>query len=170
MTPWFVKLSRGYRRRQLFRGQQVVGVDADGLEHVREAVRQGHGVLITPNHSTHYDSAALYLALDTIRQPVYFMTAWQVFAMSTGWERWAMQHLGCFSIDRESSDRQSFKQAVEILKQSPQPLVIFPEGDIYHVNDRVFPFREGAAAIALSAARKGERPVSMIPCAIKFWY
>ena len=30
-------------------------------------------------------------------------------------------------------------------------LVIFPEGEIYHCNERVTPFREGAAAIAVAA-------------------
>jgi hypothetical protein len=32
------------------------------------------------------------------------------------------------------------------------------------------PFREGAAAIALSAAKKSPRPITALPCAIKFRY
>ena len=98
------------------------------------------------------------------------MTAWQVFEMSSRFDRWLMQRLGCFSVDRESNDRQAYKKAVEILRQKPYPLVIFPEGDIYHVTDRVSDFREGAAAIALSAAKRGERSVVVIPCGIKFFY
>jgi 1-acyl-sn-glycerol-3-phosphate acyltransferase len=98
------------------------------------------------------------------------MTAWQVFAMAGTFERWMLQRHGCFSIDRESNDLSAFRTAVEILTGSPYPLVIFPEGDIYHVNDRVIPFREGAAAMAMSAARKGTRKVVCVPVALKGWY
>jgi len=81
-----------------------------------------------------------------------------------------MQHLGCFSVDREGSDRQAFKQAVTVLRDECFPLVIFPEGDVYHTADRVTPFREGAAAIAMTAAKKADRPIYIIPCGIKLWY
>ena len=79
----------------------------------------------------------------------------------TGVMQWYLAKKGArlLSIDRESTDRQAFKTAVNILQSQPVPLVIFPEGDIYHTTDRVTPFREGAAAIALSAARRNDRPV-----------
>ena len=170
MAPWCVKLSRRYRHRQLRRHQRVIDIEVRGLHHLESAINQDHGVLITPNHSAHYDSATLYAAADQIGQPLYFMTAWQVFAMSNRFERWLMQRLGCFSIDREATDRQAFKQGVRILQEERHPLVVFPEGDIYHVSDRVTPFREGAAAIALSASRRHPRQVVAVPCAIKFWY
>jgi 1-acyl-sn-glycerol-3-phosphate acyltransferase len=165
-----VRWSRGWRRRQLKKKQNIEQIDVVGAEYLQNAVRQGHGILIAPNHSTHYDSAALYIACDRIDVPLYFLTAWQVFAMSTRFEAWAMQHLGCFSIDRESTDRQAFKQAIQVVQQEPHPLVVFPEGDIYHTNDAVTPFRDGAAAIALSAAKRAERKVCVIPCGIKFFY
>ena len=169
LSPTWVKLSRRWRHRQLRNEQQISEISSTGLEHVRDAVAAGYGVLIAPNHSAHYDSAALYAAVDEIDLPLYFMTAWQVFGMASRFERWAMQRLGCFSIDREKTDKTAFKQAVSILKDEPHPLVIFPEGDIYHTTDHVTPFREGAAAIALSAA-KGDRPIVVIPCGIRFHY
>lgn len=170
LALWWVRASRGWRAWRLKRLQQLVEIRADGWEHVKAPLAEGQGVLITPNHSVHYDSAALYVAADQVDLPLYFMTAWQVFGMSTRFEQWAMQRLGCFSIDREGVDRQAFKQAVRILQHEPYPLVIFPEGDIYHCSDRVTAFREGAAAIALMAAKRGERPVAAVPCAIKFRY
>ncbi len=57
---------------------------------------------------------------------------------------------------------QAMKTAVDIMQNRPHPLVIFPEGDVYHTNDRIMPFRDGAAAMALMAARKAERPVVII--------
>jgi 1-acyl-sn-glycerol-3-phosphate acyltransferase len=169
LWPFWVRLSRAYRRRQLVR-QQIVDVRAENIAVVSRAVSAGQGVLITPNHSVHYDAAALYVAADEIEQPLYFMTAWQVFGQATRGQRWAMQRLGCFSIDRESNDRQAFKQAVTILQEAPVPLVIFPEGEVYHTNDLVTPLREGAAAIALAAARRAERDIVIIPCGIRFTY
>lgn len=170
LTPWWIRLSRGYRRRQLAKGQRLVDIEARNIEVITDAVAADRGVLITPNHSVHYDAPALYAAFDAVQQPIYIMTAWQVFAMSTKFECWAMQRLGCFSIDREGTDRQAFKHAVQVLQDEPYPIVIFPEGDVYHTTDFVTPFREGAAAIAMTAAKRSKRPTLIVPCGIKFWY
>jgi 1-acyl-sn-glycerol-3-phosphate acyltransferase len=170
LHPLWVRVSRAYRWRQLRVGQQIVEIDCRNADVMKRAVDDGKGVLITPNHSAHYDSAALYVAADRVDQPLYFMTAWQVFGMSNAFEKWAMQRLGCFSIDREGNDRQAFKQAIQVLQNEPHPLVIFPEGDIYHTADYVTPFREGAVAIAMSAAKRAERPVEIFPCGVKFTY
>lgn len=157
------------RDRDLTRNQ-IVEVELKNIDHLARTIDQGHGVLITPNHSFHFDSYCLLRASDQIRTPFYIMTAWQVFGLSTPWQQWVMQKNGCFSINREGVDTESFKTAVDILQNRPHPLVIFPEGDIYHTNDHVTPFREGAAAIAMAAARKAERPVSTIPVALRAEY
>ncbi len=170
LTPWWVRLFRSYRRRSLRRGQRMLQIDVQNLEPLRRVLKEGAGVLLTPNHSFHYDSYVLFEASDRLGRPFHFLTAWQVFAMSNRFERWSLQRHGCFSIDRESNDMQAFRQSVAILQDSPYPLVIFPEGDIYHTNDRVTPFREGAAAIALAAAKRAKRPVVCVPCALKCWY
>lgn len=141
-----------------------------GLEHVRGAVDQGCGVLITPNHSSHADSQALYEASDQLRVPFYVMAAWQVFH-SSGWlKRLMLRHHGCFSVDREGTDLNAIRQARNVLEREPYPLVIFPEGEVYHINDRTTPFREGPATIALLAAKKGKRPIVCVPCAMKYSY
>lgn len=170
MTPWLVRLWRPLINRELARRQRIVALDVTGIEHVQQALRDGAGVLITPNHSFHYDSYVLIEAAHRVGVPFHFLTAWQVFAMGKWFEQWVLQRHGCFSINREASDLQAFKTSVELLRESPHPLVIFPEGDIYHSNDRVTPFRDGAAAIALAAAKKSERPVVCIPTAIKCFY
>jgi 1-acyl-sn-glycerol-3-phosphate acyltransferase len=170
LSPWWVRLFRSFRRRSLRRGQKMLRIDVQNLGPLRQVLKDGAGVLITPNHSFHYDSYVLFEASDRLGRPFHFLTAWQVFAMSNRFERWSLQRHGCFSIDRESNDMQAFRQSVAILQESPYPLVIFPEGDIYHTNDRVTPFRDGAAAIALAAAKRAERPTVCVPCALKCWY
>jgi 1-acyl-sn-glycerol-3-phosphate acyltransferase len=170
MTPWLVRLWRPLINRDLKRGQRIVELDIAGIEHLQRALKDGAGVLVTPNHSFHYDSYVLIEASHRVGTPFHFLTAWQVFAMGKWHEQLMLQWHGCFSINREAADLAAFKTAVEILRSGPHPLVIFPEGDIYHNNDQVTPFRDGAAAIAMSAAKKAERPIVCIPCALKCFY
>lgn len=169
LSSWWFHLARPSRRRAL-RRQRIDPIEVSGLEHLAGALKNRHGVLLTPNHSFHWDSYCLLEAAERLATPFYIMTAWQVFAQSNWFERMSMQRCGAFSVDREGTDLQSLKTAVDVMQNRAQPLVIFPEGDVYHTNDRVTPFRDGAAAMALMAARKAERPVCIIPVAIKRWY
>lgn len=169
MTPWLVRLMRPFIRRGLNQ-QQIRHVEVRGIEHCRRAVNEPAGVLITPNHSFHYDSYVMIETSHRVNRPFHFLTAWQVFEMGKWFDRWMLQRHGCYSINREANDVQAFKTSIEILQKSDHPLVIFPEGDIYHHNDHVSPFRDGAAAIALSAAKRSERPILAVPCAIKAFY
>jgi 1-acyl-sn-glycerol-3-phosphate acyltransferase len=98
------------------------------------------------------------------------MAAWQVFGKIGTLKRLMLRQHGCFSVDREGSDMRAFRQAVRILQDSCNPLVIFPEGEVYHLNDRVTPFREGPAVIAMMAAKRANRSVVCVPCAIKYEY
>jgi 1-acyl-sn-glycerol-3-phosphate acyltransferase len=148
----------------------VVGVDLRGVDRLRDLVRQGAGVLITPNHAAHPDPWLLGAVADAVGRPFHFMTAWQVFATQHRLARRAMQWYGCFSVDREGTDLHALKQAIGLLSKGPNPLVIFPEGEVYHTNDRVTPFRDGPAMIALSAFKHAGRPVYVVPCAAKYRY
>ena len=152
LKPWLVRLWRPLINRTLREGQKIASVDVQGIEQVQQALASGAGLLVTPNHSFHYDSFVIFHVADQVDRPFHIMTAWQVFEMSSRLERWMLQRHGCFSVDREGADRRALKQAIEILRDSPHPLVIFPAGVVYHTNDRGRPFRERAAAFALSGA------------------
>ncbi|AMV34994.1 1-acyl-sn-glycerol-3-phosphate acyltransferase [Pirellula sp. SH-Sr6A] len=169
LTPWWFRLCKWFRDRDL-RSQKMTDITLLGCDAIARAVDRNAGILLAPNHSFHWDSYCLLRAAEQLRVPFYFMTAWQVFEVSSRFTRESMQRCGCFSVDREGTDMQALKTAVDILKTRTNPLVVFPEGDIYHTNDRVTPFREGAAAMALMAAKKSDRPVAVIPVAIKRWY
>jgi 1-acyl-sn-glycerol-3-phosphate acyltransferase len=170
LTPWWIHFWRPLRKRVLYRDQRLTRIDLQGTDQLRRVLDDNAGTLITPNHSFHYDSNLLYEVGYRVKRPFHFLTAWQVFAMSSRFQQLSMQLHGCFSIDRESTDLSAFRASVEILRDSPYPLVVFPEGDIYHTNDRVTPFRDGAAAIALAAAKRTERRIVCIPCALKWWF
>jgi hypothetical protein len=141
-----------------------------GVEYLKDVLENDCGVLITPNHSSHADPLVLYRISDKVKKPFYFMAAWHVFATVNVIRQIMFRWHGCFSVDREGTDMRAFRQSVEILQNSSHPLVIFPEGEIYHTNDQVTPFRDGPAAIALTAKKRSKRPVICIPCAVKYKY
>jgi 1-acyl-sn-glycerol-3-phosphate acyltransferase len=149
---------------------RLLSIDVRGLHHLRGEIDAGHGVLLTPNHSSHADCFAYYEASEQLQCPFYVMIAWQNFVRDGWLKSLALRHHGGFSVDREGTDLRAFRQAVEILQSRPNPLVIFPEGDVYHLNQRITPFREGPAAMALLAARQGDRPVVCVPCGIRYRY
>jgi 1-acyl-sn-glycerol-3-phosphate acyltransferase len=147
-----------------------VDVEVHGLDELQRVIAGDCGVLITPNHPTHADPFALLEISDRLRHPFYFMTAWQVFATTHAIGRRVLRQHGCFSVNREGYDLRAFRQATTILQASTHPLVIFPEGEVFHLNDRLTPFRRGAAAAAVVAARRADRPVACVPCAIRYHY
>lgn len=170
LSPFYIRCWRPLRRRKQFREQQLMEVEVRHLDRLQAATASGQGVLITPNHSGHADAYIMYDVADSLGAPFYFMTAWQVFQQVGTIGKLMLQHHGCFSIDREGTDLKAFRQAVDVLQKGENPLVIFPEGEVYHTNDRITPFREGAAAAAISGARKSKQPVLCVPCGIKYQY
>jgi len=163
-----VRLCRPLRKLAQRLVERIHRVEFRGLEHLRAAVAAGNGVLIAPNHCTYSDPYLLYDAADRAGTEAYFMTAWQVFGQSFWLKRYLLQKHGVFTVDRDGADRRAFRTAVEILQRRPEPLVVFPEGEMYHLGDQITPFQEGAAAMAIAAARKTDRPIVCLPCGLKY--
>ncbi len=164
-------LGRLYARRVYLKRLKVASVAFEGLEHLTPLLGRGDGVLITPNHPDDADSGVLLELGRTLGRVLYFMAAYQIFQTNGRGGRFLLPRVGAFPVDREGADLRAFKTAVEILGKGQDPLVIFPEGEIYHVNDRLTPIREGAAAVAASAGKRaGERgkTVWIVPMGIKY--
>ena len=168
--PFWMDLWRPIRRMVQRKSQRIVDVDIRGLENLKKATAGDAGVMITPNHSGHADPVIVYSAAEAIRNPFYFMCAWQIFDKANHFRRFMFRTHGCFSVDREGTDMRAFRKAIDILQNERHPLVLFPEGEVYHTNDRITPFRDGAAAIALTAAKRAKRPIFAVPCGIKYVY
>src|SRR2546428_12172605 len=66
------------------------------------------------------------------------------------------------------------RQAMDLLT-SGHWVVVFPEGEIYHTNERLTPLREGVAFMAITAQRDLEkeqpgRRVWVVPACIRYRY
>jgi 1-acyl-sn-glycerol-3-phosphate acyltransferase len=158
------------------RAQKVVSVKAmSGIEDLRRLAVSGDGILITPNHSDHCDPLALMSITREMNIPLNFMATREIFEQQQGFRGFLMQRMGCFSINREGADIQAIKTAMQILSNAKYPLVMFPEGEIYHTNEHLTPLNEGAATLALKATARmlkadKTRSIHIIPTAMKYRY
>jgi 1-acyl-sn-glycerol-3-phosphate acyltransferase len=86
--------------------------------------------------------------------------------------RFVLQRAGAFSVDREGGDIASIKTAIRILSEARFPLVIFPEGEIYHHQEELDELNEGVASIVLRATSKlsEDRRSFVVPAAIKIFH
>jgi 1-acyl-sn-glycerol-3-phosphate acyltransferase len=75
-----VRLARRMRKKLRIKGQQLQDVHVKGLENLTQAHREGCGILITPNHSSHADPFTMYAAADEAGLPLQFMATWHVFS------------------------------------------------------------------------------------------
>ena len=145
-------------------------IQVDGLENfLKTRADEKARYVIVCNHPTHSDPQVINEICRRMNVRPAFMAAYDVFARSKI-TSWVMQRVGAFSVDREASDRKAMKCAGEILQEGKYPLVIFPEGNVYLCNDRVMPFAEGAAFIALRSQMKlgNDHPVYIITVSLKY--
>jgi hypothetical protein len=161
------------RKYYLHRFYNISKVNVEGLEHL-SAIKAGDGAILAPNHSHDSDPHVMMDVGKTLRRQLYFMAAWQVFLAHRGIDGWIMQRMGAFSVDREGCDRRAIRQATELLGRGDW-LVVFPEGEIYHTNDRLTPLREGVAFMALQGQREAEKAGAgkstwIVPTAIRYRY
>jgi 1-acyl-sn-glycerol-3-phosphate acyltransferase len=170
--PWplVIALARQANRFLVLPGKnhRIRSVDLSGeIGDLATARARGDRLLFVCNHPSHSDPQILTEAFRQLRLPVCFMAAYDVFLRSPS-TAWVMQRLGHFSIDREAADRKAVSTAIGILAEGTTPLTIFPEGNVYLTNDRVTPFLEGPAFIALKAlAGENSSPVKIVPLSLK---
>lgn len=142
-------LARFYLRHRF----QVQEVRVRGEEHLQRLVRHGHSALVTPNHADHADPSVLVEVGRRCGACFHFMAAREAFEQGA-LRRYILQKSGAFSVDREGADLASVKTAIQLLRACRHPLVIFPEGEIYHHHEELDVLNDGVATIALRAAEK----------------
>lgn len=171
LVAWLMAQSNRFRR--LPNRLKIDGVEVSGVEGLRGTLnRRGvrrDRVLFLPNHPTHADAAIFLEATRQAGITTQMMAAYDVFLRGR-LDAWVMQKMGAFSVDREGSDQRAMKQAAAVLAKGKHALTIFPEGNVYLRNDKVTPFSDGAAFIAIRAAKelaKHDVRVFAVPVSIK---
>lgn len=153
-SPWLMPLIHWLAEHVFLRRRfKVLQVRARGVDTVAELVRAGHSVLVAPNHADHADPSILLHIGRRYGLKFHFMAAREGFEQGPI-QAFVLQRSGAFSVDREGADLAAIKTAMSILQSGQYPLVIFPEGEIWHHQGRLDVLNEGVATIALRAAAR----------------
>ncbi|MFT7513936.1 MAG: 1-acyl-sn-glycerol-3-phosphate acyltransferase [Candidatus Omnitrophota bacterium] len=171
-SPVFGPLLRWISRRFFLKGTfRIRTLEVEGIEAVAALAARGHSLLIAPNHADHADPSVL---VETARRNgcvFHYMAAREGFERGPI-SRWVLQHLGAFSVDREGNDLSAVRTAMQLVQQGTYPLVIFPEGEIWHHHEVLDELNEGVATIVLRASNKvaeGKR-CYLVPTALQYTY
>ncbi len=150
---WFRPLLHGLARGHLRFRFNVRRVTVRGESPLLRLAHGGHSVLVTPNHADHADPCLLVEVGRRHGLAFHFMAARECFERGP-FSRFVLQRSGAFSIDREGNDLASLRTALNLLRAGRHPLVIFPEGEIYHHHEELDLLNEGAATLLLRTAEK----------------
>ncbi|MCW1883625.1 1-acyl-sn-glycerol-3-phosphate acyltransferase [Luteolibacter flavescens] len=166
---WFRPIGLMANRYYLQKKFAVTKLDDSGFDRVRELSRAGHAVLLAPNHADHSDPHVMTELVARHGMKSHFMAAREVFEISK-LGSFALESMGVFSVDRDGPDLSAIKTAITLLESSSDPLVIYPEGEIYHHHERLDPLHEGVASILLKAAArlKDGKEAYLVPVGIRF--
>ncbi len=145
LTPLVALLSDAFYLKRKFAISEIV---VDGVEHVTNAVRRGDAIMLAGNHADHADPYVLWKTARNHGWDPRFLAAREGFELSSH-ASIALQYAGAFSIDRDGPDLSALKTAIETLASCRHPLVIFPEGEIYHHQEELDPIHDGFASILL---------------------
>ena len=170
---WFAQFSHAYDR--FLRSKEgVVRHEIRGGEKLEESIKNGDGILLTPNHCRYADPLVMGWLARKVNCYIYGMASWHLFNMDW-FSSWALPRIGAFSINREGVDRQAIDASIEILFEGKRPLVIFPEGAVSRTNDRLHAMYDGVSFIARAAAKRRKKKgtggrVVIHPVAIKYLF
>ncbi len=133
------------------------------------------GCLIAPNHSHHYDAQVTFELTRRAGRRVIYMATRELFNAWWGLGGRFFQRLGVFSVNRGGANREARQFARAVLVTGAHDLLMFPEGEVYLLNDLVMPLKPGVARLALEAAgalmsNGQDRPILIVPVAIKYRY
>ena len=169
--PWLTALG-GQLNRLLLRRHTVLDLPPADLSLLHDLPP---GCLIAPNHAHYSDPQVIFELARRAGRRLVYMTTREAFDKWGGLAGWFLQHLGAFSVNRGGTNEEARQFARAILVNGTYDLAMFPEGEIYLLNDLVMPLKPGVARLALEAAselpRQGRsRPVFILPVAIKYQF
>ena len=142
---------------------------------VLRALPRGAGIILASNHADETDMKACLELSRRCRRRFLYMANREAFDEGFGLAGWWLQRLGSFSVERGGHNEVAKRFAIDVVKRGQEVLVIFPEGEIYYLNDLVQPFKSGAVEIGMQAVveRRRQQPdwtAYLVPMAIKYRY
>lgn len=161
LVPWLLRVAYPLGRYAVipfyFRKVQVFG---------REHLPKTGPVILAPTHRSRWDALLVPYAagFDVTGRHLRFMVSADEV---TGLQGWFIRRMGGFAINTRHPAIATLRHGVELL-QDGEPLVIFPEGDIFRERG-VQPLKPGLARLALQAESSREPlGIQIVPIAIRY--
>jgi 1-acyl-sn-glycerol-3-phosphate acyltransferase len=172
-SPWMLSAAQQFIRADLFVNNKV-RVHDDHIQDVR-ALPPGSGLILASNHADETDPLVCLDMSRRYKKPLAVMCNREAFDELNGLAGLFLQRLGYFSIERGRRDTKAIDYAIDVIRRANEALVIFPEGEIYYLNDEVQPLHNGAVELGMQAviANRQQKPdwnAYIIPMAIKYHY
>jgi hypothetical protein len=171
---WVIRGVQTYLRFDLAWRNRLL-LEPHDLEVLR-ALPRGAGLILAANHADETDfKVCLELSRRSGRRFLFLMNR-EAFDEGHGVAGWWLQRLGAFSVVRGGLHIEEAKRyAIGVVMRGKEALVIFPEGEIYYLNDLVQPFKSGAVEIGMQAVVEARltRPdwtAYLVPMALKYRY
>jgi 1-acyl-sn-glycerol-3-phosphate acyltransferase len=123
---------------------------------VLRSLPAGAGIILASNHADETDmKVCLELSRRCRRRFLYMMNR-EAFDEGFGIAGWWLQRLGSFSIERGGHNEEAKRYAIDVVKRGREVLVIFPEGEIYYLNDLAQSFKSGVVDIGMQSVVRDE--------------
>lgn len=172
-SPWFIKAAQAFVRTELSLKYKLHISDSD-LDSLRK-LPPGAGVILIPNHADETDPRVCLELSRRSGKRFISMCNREAFDEIYGLAGWALQKLGHFSVERGAHDTRAKQFAIETVQKGAEVLVIFPEGEIFYLNEVVQAFHSGAVEICMQAIveqrkRDPDFKAFLVPMGIKYHY
>ena len=133
------------------------------------------GIILTPNHADETDPRVCLDLSRRCRRLFIFMCNREAFGEGRGLTGLLLQAIGYFSVERGGHDLPAKNYSVQTVKDGKAVLVIFPEGEIFYLNETLQPFHSGAIDIGMQAIieKRKTNPqwtTYLVPLALKYSY
>lgn len=172
-TSWFIAAAQTVVRAGLALSNRLYLSEEDLLLFSR--LPKGAGVILTSNHADETDPLVCLELSRRSGKRFISMCNREAFDEMYGLAGLALQRLGHFSVKRGAHDGAAKDYAVNTVRQGDNVLVIFPEGEIYYMNEAVQPFHSGAVDICIQAILENRKMTDdwtafILPMVIKYHY
>lgn len=166
LVHWLNKIDLHVRNRVI--------IHEDDLNRVRQ-IPKGSGTILTPNHADEMDPRICFEISRRLKRRLIFMCNREAFNEYKGLAGKALQGIGAFSVERGGNDVEAKNFARSVVKDGKDVLVIFPEGEVFYLNESVQPFHSGAIEIGIQAIiDKREQnenwTAHLVPISIRYRY
>ncbi len=172
-SPFLITAAQQIVRAELSLKNRVF-LESEDLQFFNK-IPKGSGVSLTSNHADETDPRVVVELGRRSGKRFISMCNREAFDENFGFAGWALQRLGHFSVERGAHDSPAKVFAIDTIKGGEDVLVIFPEGEIFYMNEVVQPFHSGAIDLTMQAIidkRRNEPAWTafILPMAIRYHY